>query len=87
MSSEEERQRGPQASRTLTGTGTITGQALEDLRFFWNRISAPFLLPLLLWENSAKAGPHVWMDWNEKQHQKGSQGQEEQADLPSGTDQ
>ena len=53
------------ASHILTGTGMITGQALEDLKFFWNRTSAPFSLPLLLWENSAKAGPHVWMDQNE----------------------
>jgi len=86
MSSEEERQV-HRASRTLTGTRMITGQASEDLRLFWNRISAPFPLPLLLWENSAKAGPHVWMHRNEKQYQKGSQVREEQDGLSSGTDQ
>ena len=51
------------ARHTLPSTGMTTGQVLEDLALLGQDLWPPFTF-LILWENSAKAGPRVWMDQN-----------------------
>lgn len=76
-----ERRRFHRASHTLPSTGMIAGQVWEDLSPFPIGF-VPLSLALLLWENSANAAPHVWMDENGREHQTGGHGQKSRLASP-----